>query len=61
MAVFPQFYYSAAGSDHDIVKAIKASLQSTLAMVNLCHSGSSVCADDKVEVYLGLCKVVSKT
>ena len=59
--MFEQFYYSAAGSDHDVVNAIQANLMSLFAMIRFCQSDPSICASDKVEVYLGLCKVVSKT
>ena len=59
--MFDQFYYSAAGSDHDVVNAIQANLISLFTMIHLCPSDASFCASDKVEVYLGLCKVVSKT
>ena len=57
---FSQLYYNAAGSDGDVVKAIKANLLSSLAMTPFCHSDPSVCTNDKVEVYLGLCKEVSQ-
>ena len=59
--MFEQFYYSAAGSDHDVVNAIQANLISLFDMIGFCSFNPSNCASDKVEVYLGLCKVVSKT
>ena len=57
---YSQLYYNGSGSDDDVVKAIKANLQSLLDMANICDYGSSPCTSDKVEVYLGLCKEVSQ-